>query len=66
MKPEKQVAFFFGAGAEACFRMPSGAQYTLDTILSKRSEMMEALKRFYFSRTNEYSAPYVKEQLLNQ
>ena len=65
MCTKKQVAFFFGAGAETCFQMPLGAQYTLDTILSKRSEMMEALRFFYSHRTDEYSSSYVAEPLLN-
>lgn len=48
-----QITFFFGAGAECVYNMPLGAQYTLDTILSKRSKMYDALEKFYESRINE-------------
>ena len=63
MSNEKQITFFFGAGAEAVFDMPLGAQYTLDTILSKRSQMMAALKDFYSDRTNDYSSNHVVRHL---
>lgn len=57
-----QITFFFGAGAECVYNMPLGAQYTLDTILSKRSKMYDALEKFYESRINEsYSNKYRKE-----
>ena len=57
-----QITFFFGAGAECVYNMPLGAQYTLDTILSKRSKMYDALEKFYESRINEsYSNNYRKE-----
>lgn len=57
-----QITFFFGAGAECVYNMPLGAQYTLDTILSKRSKMYNALDIFYESRTNEkYAGKYRKE-----
>ena len=63
MSNEKQITFFFGAGTEAVFGMPLGAQYTLDTILSKRSQMMAALKDFYSNRTNAYSSNHVVRHL---
>lgn len=57
-----QITFFFGAGAECVYNMPLGAQYTLDTILSKRSKMYDALEKFYESRINEnYAGEYRKE-----
>lgn len=65
MSNEKQITFFFGAGAEAVFKMPLGAQYTLDTILSKRSQMMSALKVFYGDRTNAYSSNHVVQHLFS-
>ena len=63
MSNEKQITFFFGAGTEAVFGMPLGAQYTLDTILSKRSQMLAALKDFYSNRTNAYSSNHVVRHL---
>jgi hypothetical protein len=66
MSNEKQITFFFGAGAEAVFKMPLGAQYTLDTILSKRSQMMSALKVFYSDRTNAYSSNHVAQHLFSE
>ena len=65
MSNEKKITFFFGAGAEAVFGMPLGAQYTLDTILSKRSQMMAALKDFYSDRTNAYSSTHVVQHLFS-
>ena len=65
MSNEKKITFFFGAGAEAVFKMPLGAQYTLDTILSKRSQMMAALKDFYSDRTNAYSSTHVVQHLFS-
>lgn len=66
MSNEKQMTFFFGAGAEAVFKMPLGAQYTLDTILSKRSQMMTALKNFYSGRANDYSSNHVVQHLFSE
>lgn len=66
MNNEKLITFFFGAGAEAVFGMPMGAQYTLDTILSERSQMIEALRSFYKGKTNEYSTTYVGQYLFNK
>lgn len=66
MSNERKITFFFGAGAEAVFGMPMGAQYTLDTILSERSQMIEALRSFYKGKTNEYSTTYVGQYLFNQ
>ncbi len=65
MSKEKAITFFFGAGAEAEFGMPMGAQYTLDTILSKRSQMMDALKDFYKSRPNDFSSNHVVQHLFS-
>ena len=65
MSNENKITFFFGAGAEAVFKMPLGAQYTLDTILSKRSQMMAALKDFYSDRTNAYSSTHVVQHLFS-
>jgi hypothetical protein len=66
MSNEKKITFFFGAGAEAVFEMPMGAQYTLDTILSERSKMIEALRAFYKGKTNEYSTTYVGQYIFNK
>lgn len=63
---EKKITFFFGAGAEADFEMPTGYQYTLDTILSKRSKMNIALRDFYKERTNEYSSDYSAQALFTK
>lgn len=44
----KKVTFFFGAGAEcSAFKMPSGDNYTLETMLRKREDLYDALKEFY-------------------
>ena len=66
MSKDKQIAFFFGAGAEDIFGMPLGAQYTLDTILSERSQMTEALRRFYKNKINDYSSSYVGRSLFSK
>lgn len=53
-----KIAFFFGAGAEVDFGLPSGVQYTLDTILSRRSGMLDALKDFYSDKLGDYASKY--------
>ena len=57
-KSSKKITFLFGAGAEQGYKLPSGPQYTLDTILSKRELMYTALEEFYKDRVSE---KYVKE-----
>ena len=58
-----KVAFFFGAGAEAdkeTFGLPSGADYTLETMLTKKEEMYCALQDFYKGKGTDYAGQYVK------
>ena len=61
-----KIAFFFGAGAEIFLGLPSGGQYTLDTILSKRSKMLDALADFYSNKCDECSLTYVREPLFSK
>ena len=60
---DKKITFLFGAGAEACFGMPLGAQYTLETILSKRSKMLDVLEDFYSGKLGNYATKYSKRPL---
>lgn len=39
--------FLFGAGAEADMGLPTGDQYTVDTMLTTRKNMIEALRKYY-------------------
>lgn len=55
---EKNVVFLFGAGAETCFGLPSGAEYTLRTMQQRHDSLYSALKAFY---SNRLSDEYVKE-----
>lgn len=59
MAEKKKYCFLFGAGTETAYGLPSGAQYTLDTMLSKRSKMYEALKAFYKNKVfDNYAKDY--------
>ncbi|MBQ7744117.1 MAG: hypothetical protein IJT85_00910 [Ruminococcus sp.] len=54
----------FGAGAEECFHLPSGSDYTKDTILTKKDNLYETLRKFYKKReTESYSQQYKAEYL---
>ena len=54
----------FGAGAEECFHLPSGSDYTKETILTKKENLYEALREFYNKReTENYSQKYKAEYL---
>ena len=62
----KKIVFLFGAGAENGMGLPSGAQYTEQTMLHRNSELYKALERFYESRTtDEYSGKYRKDFLFS-
>lgn len=62
----KKVAFLFGAGAEKGMGLPSGAQYTEQTMLHKNSELYKALEQFYKTRTTDkYSGKYRKDFLFS-
>lgn len=59
---EVKFGFFFGAGAESCYNLPSGADFTLDTICRKRTELYNQLEVFYQNREFiTYSKPYTKK-----
>ncbi len=60
-----KIAFFFGAGAEVDFGLPAGVQYTLDTILSKRSKMNAALRDFYKDKLSDNFSPYYSENMFS-
>lgn len=63
----KKVVFLFGAGAEYGMGLPTGAQYTEQTMLHKNEELYEALEKFYKCRTTErYSGNYGKYFLFSQ
>lgn len=56
------VAFLFGAGAETCFGLPSGAEYTLRTMQQKHDSLYSALREFYANPlSDEKVRKYVKE-----
>ena len=62
-----KIGFFFGAGAESNFGLPSGGTYTKETMLTKRSELYEALKRFYMGRvSDDYASSYSSEFLFRK
>lgn len=56
-----QIVFLFGAGAEQNLGFPSGADYTKETLLTKKEKMYEALATFYRQRMiNGYTKPYTR------
>ena len=60
----KEFLVLFGAGAEYGYKLPSGAKYTKDTILTKNTTLYEHLEKYYKNRTDEnYSGNYRKEYL---
>ena len=60
----KKIGFFFGAGAERCYRLPSGADYVHDTLCTRKEELYKALKKFYSGRVLEgYAKDYQAEFL---
>ena len=59
---ENDVVFLFGAGAETCFGLPSGAEYTLRTMQQKHDSLYSALREFYANPlSDEKVKKYVKE-----
>ncbi len=63
----KHISFFFGAGAEADFELPLGAEFTTETILRKRTTMYKELESFYANRMVQgYIAEYKKEFLFTK
>lgn len=62
----KKVVFLFGAGAKYGMGLPTGAQYTEQTMLHKNLELLKALEQFYEARTaDEYSGKYRKDFLFS-
>ncbi len=53
-----KIGILFGAGAERYHSLPSGADYTYDTLCTRKDKLYEALKKFYEKRTNDR---YVKK-----
>lgn len=43
--------FFFGAGAEICYGIPSGSEYILDSMITKKEKLYDELKKIY-KKTN--------------
>ena len=43
----KEFLVLFGAGAEYGYKLPSGAKYTKDTILTKNTTLYEHLEKYY-------------------
>lgn len=63
----KNISFFFGAGAEADFELPLGAKFTMETILRKRTIMYNELESFYANRMVQgYITEYKKEFLFRK
>lgn len=62
----KKVVFLFGAGVEYGMGLPTGAQYTEQTMLHKNLELLKALEQFYEVRAaDEYSGKYRKDFLFS-
>lgn len=66
MAEKKKYCFLFGAGAETAYGLPSGAEYTLNTMLSKRNKMYEALKAFYKNEVFDNYAKDYREEFMFQ
>jgi hypothetical protein len=47
VKHSNKMAFLFGAGAEACYKLPTGDLFVSKTILSSNNELVDALRDFY-------------------
>ncbi|MCH5268198.1 MAG: hypothetical protein J1E62_07625 [Lachnospiraceae bacterium] len=59
-KQESKIVFFFGAGAEqSAFNLPSGTDYTRETMLTKKEEMYSVLKEFYKDTDSKYVDKYI-------
>ena len=52
-----RIMFLFGAGAERFAGLPSGGEYTRQTMLTKNSNLYEALREFYANSATE-KIPY--------
>ncbi|NLA25841.1 MAG: hypothetical protein GX878_00440 [Firmicutes bacterium] len=64
MKEANKIGFFFGAGAERCYCLPSGAGYVYDTLCTRKEELYKALEKFYSGRVLEgYAKNYQAEFL---
>lgn len=58
----KEFLVLFGAGAEYGYKLPSGAKYTKDTILTKNTTLYEHLEKYYKNRTDEnYSGGIIEK-----
>ena len=44
---DSRIMFLFGAGAERFAGLPSGGEYTKQTMLTKNSNLYKELKKFY-------------------
>lgn len=61
------IGFFFGAGAEIGFNLPSGGKYTKETMLTRRAKLYDALNEFYRERCSaEYAKKYEKQFLFRK
>lgn len=68
---DKNIVFLFGAGAETNIKdglhFPSGAQYTKETILTKKSNMMKMLEVFYGENiVHDFAEKYRKDFLFRK
>jgi hypothetical protein len=50
---ELSYGFFFGAGADSCYGLPSGSKFTQESMLKKRKKLYDALKNFYKEKSAE-------------
>ena len=63
----KKYGIFFGAGAEMFYGLPTGAEYVVDTILTKKDNLYDALKIFYENRmTSDYVKKYRADFLFRE
>lgn len=64
---DKIISFFFGAGAEADYKLPLGSAFTQETILRKRTSMYKELETFYANRmVPGYIQQYKKEFMFSK
>ena len=59
-----KIGFFFGAGAETTYCLPTGGDFTKATMLTKRSNLYDALKIFYANRYPDTYVDSYKKQFL--
>ncbi|RQD75867.1 MAG: hypothetical protein D5R97_05390 [Candidatus Syntrophonatronum acetioxidans] len=60
----EKIGFLFGAGAEMYYGLPCGANYTYETLCTRKYDLYEALNKFYENRSIKGYAEYRKADFL--